>query len=265
MLYSSTYDDQVASLLKDSDNIVSSGSSDQFLFILLGISVFFLLVTATMSLYILKHRKKSNQLISDKVFFRKKYQDFLSDFLLLPVDSSFVGVGKPNTIQNRLDSGDITTSWKRLLLLEEIYNLKKDLSGQQAEQLTNYFYGLSLQEEVLQKMKSSNAVDIIKALQITGVFKIQEFAPQVETFLEHSNRAVVMHGILTTIQLHNNLDILHQRLERFNQWELHKLLSLITEDHLIAELKEMLANTEASEDLDMMSEVINSRSLQLMN
>ena len=255
----------MTSLLKDSDNIVSSGTSEQFLYILLGISLFFLLVTAGMSIYILQHRKKSNQANTDRVTLREKYQNFLSDFLLLPVDSGFIGVGKPNKIQFRLDADDITIDWKRLLLLEEIYKLKKELSGQQAEQLTNYFYGLSLQEEVFQKLKSNKAVDIIKGLQMTGAFGIDEHEPQLEKLRLHSNRAIVMHSILASIQLTNSLIVLEHRLGEFNQWELHKLLSLITEYQLIAELRTMLSRTETSKDLEVMSEVIDSRALQLKN
>jgi len=227
MLAFSSHSDQITSLLQDKENITSASSSEEVITILLVISCGFLLSSLSMAIYMIRHRKQ--KIVSAQTFkdLQEKYQAFLSGFLLLPGGEAFLGIARPNAMVERLSTDDISDSYKRSILLTEIYQFKKQLSGQHANQLVNYFYGLGLQEDVLMDLNKNEMVNKIKALQMTAAFRIQEFMPKLKNLIKHKNRAVVLHSLLAIITIDNRLDALELMEYKLNKWEMHKLLTLI--------------------------------------
>lgn len=195
-------------------------------------------------------KKAENELLTNK------YQEFLSTFLILPIDDSFLGIGKNDEMSVRLDIKDISKSHQRMLLATEIYNFKKDLVGHQEKQLRNYFFGLGLQSEVIKMLNSFNWTQKVVGIQMANSFSISECQPLLQKFINHKNKDLSIEAILGIIKFEGSFEVLKRITRTLNDWECHKIMG-------VAKEKEMLSGNHLNVLKKMILEIPNLQRLAL--
>jgi len=163
----------------------------------------------------------AKEVIDDSL--KEKYQLFLSNMITLPMGSEFVGVAKKGHVTERLTTIDITDKYRRRLLLEEIYNFKLYLRGQQAQQLVSYFYGLSLQDDVQQMIADKSWTEKIMGLKMVSSFTITECIVELNDLIHCNNRELALHAIQARIGIDQNLSVLELLKYQLTDWEKHKI------------------------------------------
>ena len=209
------------------DALLSQDGVDISLYYILFFGFGFASVSIFMILFMVWRRRKC---IVDKVIeaeLIEKYQDFLTSFLLLPLDESFLGIQKSDRQSSRLDSKDIQDPYRRRILADQIYLLHSQLSGQQAVQLVNYFFGLGLQEEILNMINSSNWTNKVKGMQMIQAFELVEYVDKIDEYVNHSNRDLSIHAIVVRLSLDRSLAVLSEINYNLNTWECHKVYDAI--------------------------------------
>ena len=209
-------------MLDQSTNVVDQ-MGGLIMHFILGASLLFITFCVAMTSYMLRRRRLKNTQAVDDGILISRYQDFLSNFLILPIDESFIGISTSNQLSSRLDTKDISDPHRRTLLANEIYDLKKQLSGQQAIQLNNYFFGLGLQEEVLKMLADKKWSNIVRAMQMSKSFHILECLETIDTYINHENKELSIHAITTRLDFDQNISILAKVERKLNNWEWHKI------------------------------------------
>ncbi len=222
MFYLQATKPDLEQMLNQSTN-VSQTMGTYALYIILGMSLVFLILCISMTVFMLRRRSTMNVAKKDDGVLIRKYQDFLSNFLILPIDESFIGIGKSADISQRLDRKDISDPHCRKLLANEIYDLKKQLCGQQAIQLNNYFFGLGLQEEVIQMLNAKKWSVVVRAMQMMKVFRIKEGMDGINKYINHTNKELSIHAITTRLDIDKNISVLNSIDRKLNDWEWHKI------------------------------------------
>lgn len=249
LFFQSTYKEGVSKLLADKEHVSDGIGSEQFLYYILIASVFFFALSIGMTAYMLLLRAHKNKKKNATELLVERYQDFLSSFLILPIDNAFLGIQKSNNIDHRLSPKDVSDPYRREILAQEIYNLKKDLCGQQAKQLTNYFFGLGLQAEVVRMVRSANWSKKVKGMQLVASFKVTECLADIQSFINSENRELAIHAIVTVLTIDNSLDVLNDIEEALNDWECHKIVSAINQLNIpnsqLMEIQEVIKNKKS--------------------
>ncbi len=229
MFFQVSYKEEVESYLDGKEHVSDGMGTDQFLYFILILCVLFFIISIGMSAFMLirRHRKNIKKEFDNALI--AKYQDFLSGFLVLPVDDAFLGIQKQDGLEYRLQLKDISDPYRRKILASEIYELKKNLSGQQEVQLTNYFFGLGLQNEVGKMMNSRYWTEKVKAMQMIKVFNILEYQPLVIEYINSKNRELAIHAICVIMSLNKSTEILFEIQQILNNWECHKIVEVIKE------------------------------------
>ena len=234
------YNDKAGEMLEGKAHVVDGVGAEQFLeYIFIASGVFFL-ISISMIVYMICKRKYEIKKKINTTKLVEKYQDFLSSFLILPVDTAFLGIQKSNELEYRLDREDITKPKRRMILAKEIYHLKKDLMGQQEVQLSNYFFGLGLQSEVIRLLKSFSWTDKVFAMQMVESFSIIECLPMINSYVNHKNRELAIHAILIRMNLDKSIAVLKEIDVPLNDWDCHKIVSRMKRLHLTDQAREEL-------------------------
>jgi len=108
-------------------------------------------------------------------------------------------------------------------LTHEIYNCKKHLIGQQETQLTNYFFGLSLDSDIIQQLSDRRWDKKVWCMKIVAAFKITEALPIINKMINDKNRELAIHAISVRISIDKNVSVLSELLYELNDWEKHKI------------------------------------------
>ena len=227
MLFQVLYREEVGSLLAGKEHVSDGVGTQRFLYFILILCAVFFMISIGMSTYMLirRHRLNLKKAVDNGLI--EKYQDFLSGFLVLPIDDAFLGIQKQNKIECRLDVKDISDPYRRKLLSREIYELKKNLCGQQESQLSNYFFGLGLQTEVAKMLDSSNWVEKVKAIQMVQAFNINECLPVVQQYVNSKNRELAIEAICAMLTIEKSTDVLFTINQKLNNWECHKIVDAL--------------------------------------
>jgi len=248
LFFQITYKEEVGKYLVDKQHVSDGVGTEQFLYYILILCAAFFTLSIGMTAYMLIRRKCQNRKKAFDNILIEKYQEFLSGFLILPVDDSFLGISKESRLEYRLDPKDISDPYRRKLLAKEIYQLKKNLSGQQENQLSNYFFGLGLQNEV-EKMLDSNSWDEkMKAIQMVQSFNIFEYLPKIHKYINDANRDLAIHAIMAIMTIEKSLDILFDVNQKLNNWESHKIVNVIKKLNLSPETMSQLKENVKEED-----------------
>lgn len=241
----------VAQKLQESSTL----DSDKFLYFILLASAFFFFLSISMTIYMcVRRNRKNKQKIKDEILI-EKYQNFLSSMLLLPVDNAFLGIKKSNENEFRLSIDNVTDPHSRKIMAQEIYALKKDLSGTQASQLTNYFFGLGLQNEVVKMITSKNLENKMIAMKMIYSFNIVECQKHANQYLHSKNRDLAILAIQNRIKFENSIKVLYDIKVKLNDWECHKILHTISYLQIPSdELQNLKQNLiDGNEKLDRLS------------
>ncbi len=224
IILQSVYKDEVTQLLANKDNVTDDLASEYFLSLILNISFGFAVLAFLMTLFMVLRRKHMNKNKISDTKLMERYQDFLSSFITLPNDDSFIGITKNNQNLTRLEPLDISHTHRRKILANEIFKFKQQLTGQQAEQLSNYYYGLGLQKEALDLVRSRSWTDIVKGMQFLNEFRIQEGLELINSLVNHKNREIAIHAIIVRISLDNDISVLTEIERKMDAWEWHKIV-----------------------------------------
>lgn len=169
-----------------------------FFFLLLSIMVF--LSTLTVRFYnSLKEKKASKR--------RRKYHNYLSDYLLDKEDISKALL----RIRRRR---------KKQFLVNEMVSLYRNLEGSIAGKLATAFYSLKLFELSMRKLRSNNTSLIIEGLREIGEMQIQTAGPEVRKCLRHKQPIVREEAImaLSRLDYQDKLDYLRDYESPLNLW-----------------------------------------------
>ncbi len=218
--YNKDVNEFVAQKLQESSTI----DSDKYLYYILLASALFFCISFSMTLYMVIRRFQKNKTKATDDLLIEKYQNFLSNMLILPVDNAFLGIKKTNETEFRLSPEDVTNKHSRKILLQEIYELKKALSGSQESQLTNYFFGLGLQAEVFKMIKSRNLEKKMQAMKMIHSFNIIECQELANQYIHSPNRDLAILAIQNRIKFENSINVLYEIKVKLNDWECHKIL-----------------------------------------
>lgn len=224
ILLQTKFQNEVQHVLNNKEHVTDDISAEVFLDLILNISYGFAFLAVMMTLYMVVRRKKMNHAKVTDTELKEKFQNFLSSFFTLPNDDSFIGISTNNEFPTRLEPKDISNSHRRKLLAKEIFDFKRQLCGQQASQLSNYFFGLGLQKEAIELANSSSWTDNIKGMQFINEFQIQEGMKSLDHLINHKNKEVAIHAVVVRISLKKNISILNKIERKLNAWEWHKIL-----------------------------------------
>jgi len=241
------YKSELADTIGSSTNITSGISETHFLLIIVAVSIGFLCISLMMSIYMIRRRKKEIlKQESDKNLI-DKYQNFLSNMIILPdPDNSMKLSTNECYMTERLQLADISDNYRRQILMKEIYSFKRYLQGNQAAQLASYFFGMGLQEDVITMLNKNSWTEKLMALMYIQAFDIRECLPQVIELLNHKNKDLAFQSLLTRLSLENDFDSISECYSELNDWEKHKLHEMATNqgisigDYLLKEDKLIL-------------------------
>ena len=232
VILQSTYKDNVSQLLANKEHVADDLASEFFLSLIMNVSFGFAFLAFSMTLYmVLRRRNMIRNKITDSKL-KEKYQDFLSNFFTLPNDNSFIGIVKNKQFPTRLEPIDISHKHCRKILANEIFEFKQQLTGQQAGQLSNYFFGLGLQKEALDLVRSRSWTDTVKGMQFVNEFHIQEGLELINSLINHKNREIAIHALVVRISLDNNISSLIEVERKMDSWEWHKIVHEIEKQNL---------------------------------
>lgn len=238
LFFQLAYKEDVKELLAGKESVSDGIGSTEFIQIILFTSAIFFLISFCMVVFMICKRKyKIKQKIRETRLI-ERYQNFLSGFLILPIDEAFLGIQKSEDNEYRLEPKDISNPKRRGILAREIYLLKKDLDGQQANQLTNYFYGLGLQRDVMNMLQSVHWTKKVSAIQMADAFGIQESLSSIQKYIHHKNRDLAIHAILAIMSMQKSSAILNEVNTELNDWECHKIIDMLKKLN-ISESKKM--------------------------
>jgi len=197
--------------------ITSQVNETLFLYIIIGVSICFLCSSFLISFYMIKRRIKRIKKRKIELSLIDRYQDFLSNMIVLPSLTNDVSQMKSRPIMTeRLQLSDITNAYNRSILIQEIYNFKSYLQGNQATQLVNYFFGLGLQEDVQKLLLSNSWTDQLMALKYVQAFDIKECLPETIKLWEkhkiHSiakGQGITLEKYITTSNKSSNKELIN--------------------------------------------------------
>jgi hypothetical protein len=219
IILQSVYKTEVTQLLANKDNVTNDIASEYFLSLILNVSFGFAALAFLMTFFMVLRRKNMNKSKISDTKLKEKYQDFLSNFITLPNDDSFIGITKNSQNLARLEPLDLSHGHRRKILANEIFKFKQQLTGQQAEQLSNYFYGLGLQKEALDLVRSRSWTDTVKGMQFLNEFRIQEGLELINSLVNHKNREIAIHAIIVRISFDNNISVLTEITRKMDAWD----------------------------------------------
>ncbi len=248
MFFQILYKEEVSQYLAGKEHVSDGIGTEQFLFFILILCVVFFVLSIGMIAFMLIRRKRQIKKKAFENLLVDRYQAFLSGFLILPIDDAFLGIQKQNELSCRLESKDISEPRRRKLLSREIYALKKNLSGQQESQLSNYFFGLGLQTEVETMLNSYNWTEKVNAMQMIESFNISEFLPMVRKYVNDKNRELAIHAIGLIMSVEKSTDVLYDINQHLNNWECHKIVNVIKRLNLKTEHMDKLKMIIRAED-----------------
>lgn len=202
-------------------------SDGLFLKIILLVSIFFVLLSGCMSVYMILRRKRKikSGLIEEDLI--DKYQNFLSDMIIVPnfYNENQKSVTVPH-VRERLQKEDISSPYKRRILIQEIFSFKKYLQGNSSTQLVNYFFGLGLQEDVQEMFRSNNWAEQFMALKYVQAFDISECLTEATKLVESKNKDLSFQALVTMLSLEKDMNSIETHLTEFSDWEKHKLVQM---------------------------------------
>lgn len=214
----------VAQKLQETSGI----DSDKYLYFILLASALFFLLSISMTIYMVIRRSRKNKQKEKDEILVEQYQNFLSSMLILPVDNAFLGIKKSNENEYRLSIEDVSDPHSRKIMAQEIYSLKKDLSGSQESQLRNYFFGLGLQNEVIKMLASKNLESKMQAMKMIHSFNIVECQQDANQYIHSANRDLAILAIQNRIKFENSIKVLYDIKVKLNDWECHKIIHTIS-------------------------------------
>lgn len=227
LYFQSPYNEEVKTYVAEKLQESSGIDSEKYLYFILLASAFFFLLSISMTIYMVIRRRRKNIVKAKDTILIEKYQNFLSSMLILPVDEAFLGIQKSNRNEYRLDPCDIKKNHNRMVLAKEIYTLKKDISGSQESQLTNYFFGLGLQNEVIKMLKSRSLVNKMQAMKMIQSFNIEECQEAANKYIHSKDRDLAILAIQNRIKYENSIHVLYDLKVKLNDWECHKIIHTI--------------------------------------
>jgi len=206
---------------------------EQFVTRVYFFSSLFLLIAGVLTILMLVHRRIANKRIETENNLRERYRSFLSGFLLLPVDNSFMGIKLSNVAESGLEPMDLQSKRRRVILAEELYALQKCVGGQQKAQLSNYFLGLGLQKEVEDWLCSKNVNKKVMALNMIKVFGLRGYVSQLKDLINLDEVDISTAAITAIICLENSVEILCHITKPLSDWDLHAFHAVIKGDRLL--------------------------------
>ncbi len=184
----------------------------------------------------LNRRRRQIKKKSSKEDLIHKYQAFLSNMIVLPEMNNDIQLWERQTsMTERLSSTDISKKEHRKILLHEIYDFKQFLTGNEAAQLESYFFGLGLQEEVMEMLNANSWTYNLMGLNYVLAFDISECLPKLDQLIMHPNKDVSFHALITKIFLTKEYNRLVEMYAKLSDWEKHKIHNIATNQGVVIE------------------------------
>lgn len=175
--------------------------------ILVGFSFFFLMLSVVIfsfTLIVRFHNSLKEKIASKR---RRKYHDYLSDYLLEKEDISKALL-------------KIKRRRRKQFLINEIVSLYRNLEGSIAGKLATAFYSLKLFELSMQKLRSNNTSLMIDGLREIGEMQIQTAGPEIRKCLQHKQPIIREEAVMALSRLDYpvKLDFLRDYDSPLNLW-----------------------------------------------
>lgn len=211
-------------LTSTSDALVESGSVSGFLSVVHFLSSVFAVCTSAMIMFLLTRAISTKRMKDREQGLRDRYQEYLADFISIPIKDQLSSMGVSQTISG-LTKSDITKSSNRLILLDELYNLHQQLGGYQAEMLKQLFWGWGMQEETISNLKSRSDVLKIKSLDIIMGLDMKDQLTSVAQLIDANHKDVRSQAMACFVALSDgSLEFLKEIPDPLTNWERHKIL-----------------------------------------
>ena len=207
--------------LQNKHNLVSSYGNETVFFYLHLTILFFSLAATTIVLYSLilgivktKHEKKLNTL-------RQRYALFFAEWVLQ--EPNYEQKDTPNTQSLLLTDQDTTDPFCRNVLKEQILLLHKNILGNEAQRLVDYYKALGFPSVAYKNLNSKSQYTIIKALNELQQMNICESYAKVAPLMQHKNTNIATAAFCTALHLSlsDTIETLHQTKWTLTDWQQH--------------------------------------------